>query len=265
MARKSKGLKEKRRKRVTVRLVAEKHGGQQTEPYRILADLRAKEHNHLVEARIGLAWRIGWKADTDKHLQLGQVRKRGDLDRELDNFDFIIMLNEEAWPTLNETQKRALLDHQLCHCALSLDADGTPKYNDRDRLVCRIKKHDVEEFRAIVERNGLWTQDLEEIAKAAINDAKRPLLDESKESEKADSKSAASNPDAWKRKNISALKEFLSEKAFDALDGSSVSTLGDLSERMTRDSNSWHKNIGVHGRFKEVIEEAFRQFHTKAA
>ncbi|MEN6507136.1 MAG: putative metallopeptidase [Planctomycetaceae bacterium] len=172
-----KGSKVKKRKKVTVRIIKEKHAGEITEPHRLLADIRRQYHAHLAEAKIGLAWRLGWRSDTDGHMRLGQCRKSSDLDREMyTGFDFVILLNEEAWPTLNEKQKLALLDHELCHAALSMDADGNPKINDRERLVCRTKKHDVEEFRCIVERHGLWTQDLESIARAAVNDKKRPLL-----------------------------------------------------------------------------------------
>lgn len=177
--RKGSGNKIKKRKKVTVRLIPREHAGKITEPWVLLNEIQRSNHAHLAEAQIGMAWRMGWRSDTDGHLRLGQCKKRGDLDRELDGFDFIVLLNSEAWPTLNDTQKRALIDHELCHAQIVCDADGQPKYNDRDRLVCRIRKHDVEEFRCIVDRHGVWTQDLEAIAKAAINDAARPLLAES--------------------------------------------------------------------------------------
>ena len=255
--RKAGGIKEKRRKRVTVRLVPEKHAGQITEPYRILAEIRKKDHAHLEEAKIGLAWRIGWKADTDKHLKLGQCRKRGDLDRELDSFDFIIMLNDEAWPSLNDAQKRALIDHELCHAALSLDSDGSQKYNDRDRLVCRIKKHDVEEFRCIVDRHGLWTQDLEEIAKAAINDAKRPLLEDGKngKAEKGEKNgepvSGPVNVKDWRGWNLERLSRFalgecgLPPGKVKLLESAGLSTLGKLMDAMNKSGQEdfWWRDI----------------------
>jgi hypothetical protein len=176
MAQTSKAEKPPKRKRVTVRLIREKHQGKTTEPYCLLAEIRQAYHGDLEGAKIGMAWRFGWRADIDGHLRLGQLKKRGDLDRELDDYDFIILLNQEAWEALNEKQKRALVDHELCHARIALDTDGQPKHDDRDRLVCRIRKHDVEEFREIVDRHGLWTSELEAIAKAAIADARRPLL-----------------------------------------------------------------------------------------
>jgi len=175
--RSSDGEKPKKRKKVTVRIIKEKHAGEVTEPHRLLAEIRAKNHGHLADAKFGLAWRSGWRADSDGLTKLGQCKKSSELDREMyDSYDFVILLNEEAWPGLSPTHKAALIDHELCHAAISMDTDGNPKYNDRDRLCCRIKKHEVEEFRCIVERHGLYTSDLVAIAKAAINDGKRPLL-----------------------------------------------------------------------------------------
>lgn len=176
MARKSSSTKEKKRKRVTVRLLKREHAGEVTEPYQIMERLRAAHHGNLEGAKIGIAWRLGWRADGDGHLKLGQCKKRSDLDRELDGFDFMILLNNEAWAGLTTKQREALVDHELCHAQIVLDDDGQPKKDDRGRFVCRIRKHDTEEFRIVVERHGLWTADLEEIARAAINDADRPLL-----------------------------------------------------------------------------------------
>lgn len=94
-----------------------------------------------------------------------------------------------------------------------MDANGEPKYNDRDRLCCRIKKHDVEEFRCIVERHGLYTQDLVDVVKAAINDAKLLLLAEAEKAWPEPSLttegngSEASLSKAWRRWNLQQLTE----------------------------------------------------------
>ena len=58
-----------------------------------------------------------------------------------------------------------------------MDSNGDPKRDDRGRLVCRIKKHDFEEFRSVVEKYGL-RDDLSKLAQAGINDSDRPLLTE---------------------------------------------------------------------------------------
>ena len=260
----SSGPKVKRRKKVTIQLIQEKYKGEATEAYRILSEIRNKEHGHLSEAKIGLAYRLGWRADTDGRLTLGQCRKRGDLDRELDGFDFIILLNKEAWDRLNEKQRRALIDHELCHAQIVMDSDGSPKINDRDRLVTRIKKHDCEEFRDIVNRHGLWKQDLEAFATAAINDAKRPLLAESEKAEKsaakadattttlkiADTEPTAANGDkpsrAWRRWNFQQLTNLgFPDGKRKLLEEAGIDTMGKLMDKMNRQGSEdfWWKDI----------------------
>jgi len=268
MGRRSAGPKVKKRKKVTVRIISEKHNGEVTEPHRLLAETRKNFHAHLEAAKIGLAWRMGWKSDTDGHMTMGQCRKSSDLDREMyKGFDFVILLNEEAWPRLNEKQKRALIDHELCHAAITMDADGNPKFNDRDRLCCRVKKHDIDEFKCIVERHGLYTQDLEDIARAAINDAKRPLLKEAEkaEEEAAEKPAAASATEstestngesqppagAWKRWKVDCLSRFelgnqgLPDGKVKLLQEAGLTTMGKLVTAMRKEGGEdfWWKSI----------------------
>lgn len=64
---------------------------------------------------------------------------------------FIIEISHDYWISqLNDAQKRALVDHELCHCKVEID-----------QLTHEIKSlgivgHDVEEFACVVERHGLW-------------------------------------------------------------------------------------------------------------
>jgi len=98
-----------------------------------------------------------------------------DGERELAAFDFIVLLRKVFWADARVTdwQRRALLDHELCHGALKLDVNGEPIEDERGRKVFRTRKHDVEEFSAIVERYGLWTGDLERMAKSFQRQAQR--------------------------------------------------------------------------------------------
>ena len=173
------GSGQKKRKRVTVQFLKREHKGKVTEPYEILEKIIKGERNDLKDAKIkiGIAWHLGWRPDADGVLTLGQCRSRGDLDRELDDYDFIIMLNKDAWPTLSNEHKERLIFHELEHAQLSLDSNGEPKKNDRGRLVCRVRKHDFAEFRSVVEKYGLQ-DDLSKLAQAGINDSKLPLLAE---------------------------------------------------------------------------------------
>jgi len=240
--------KEKRRKRVTVKLIPKKHKGEPTEPWKIMEELRSKHHGHLEETKIAMAWRLGWRPDANGILCLGRCRKRGDLDRELDSFDFVILLNKEAWQGLNTKEKQALVDHELCHAQVVFDADGNPKLDDQDRPVCRIRKHDVEEFKAVTERHGLWTSSLAEIAQATINDAKRPLLAGTKKdeaAEKVDGNGQAKN--AWEQWKVEELCQFgLPNGKANLLLNAGLSTMGKLVSRMDKDdidSPPWWKDI----------------------
>jgi len=169
----------KKRKQVTVKFIHRKTeaNGKITEPYRIMEELIATRRADLKDVKIGIAWRLGWRPDADGRRILGQCRKRGDLDRELDEWDFIIMLNEDAWPTFSDRQKEREMFHELGHAQLSLDTNGEPKRDDRGRLVCRIRKHDIQDFRDVVEIYG-WEEDLQNLAEKGIADAQRPLLAE---------------------------------------------------------------------------------------
>ena len=266
MGRRRSSVKTKKRKKVTVQLLKRVHGGEVTEPYRLMEEIRERDHGHLADAKIGIAWRLGWRTDTDGHLRLGQCQKRTDLDRELDGFDFMLLLNKEAWPQLNEGQKRALIDHELCHAQIVFDSDGLPKKNDRDRLVCRIKKHDTEEFRAVVERHGLWTADLEQIARAGINDADRPLLPKADAKTPAAVAGEAPDDDAWKAEPLGVLD--LDDNVEMYLRAAGYTTLGELSAYMDRKGDFWAKDLELGGEkkprsLKTKVEAAYTGFWTR--
>lgn len=63
------------------------------------------------------------------------------------NYQFVICIAGDEWQDLTPEQRRAVVDHELCHC--DFDDDGEP----------RMKAHDYEEFAAIVERHGMWRGD----------------------------------------------------------------------------------------------------------
>jgi hypothetical protein len=173
------GSSDKKRKRVMVKFIERRieANSKITEPYRIMEELIKTRRADLKEVKIGIAWRLGWRPDADNRRTLGQCRKRGDLDRELDAWDFIILLNEDAWPTFNDKQKERLIFHELGHAQLCFDTDGKPKKDDRGRFVTRIRKHDIQDFRDVVEIYG-WEEDLQDLAERGIADSQRPLLAE---------------------------------------------------------------------------------------
>ena len=142
--------------------------------YPLLDDLVAAHRPDLEEAKIAVAWRYGLKRNKDGQLVLGKCKKAGDLDKQFHDFDFVILLNSEAWKTLSEVQRRALMHHELEHAAVSEDQNGNPKRDARGRLMYRVRKHDLEEFRSIVKEYGCYKSDIEEFVRTAVNSPKPP-------------------------------------------------------------------------------------------
>ncbi|HUX01769.1 MAG TPA: putative metallopeptidase [Phycisphaerae bacterium] len=163
-------------KPVTVELIEENDSsGERALPYRILDEFVRTHHPHLAEAKIALAWNDAWAEDADGKVQLGQAKKASDLDRELHGHDLVILLNRSWWNQFQPEQQRALMDHELCHCEVAKDDDGETKQDEKGRIVYRIRKHDVEEFREVVARHGVWKSDLEQFV-ATAKDANTPLF-----------------------------------------------------------------------------------------
>lgn len=71
----------------------------------------------------------------------------------------MIWIAKKEFEIFGEDQRAALVDHELCHCG------GT--YGQ-----WTMKKHDVDEFMAIIVRHGLWLPDLAFAAKAFENAGK---------------------------------------------------------------------------------------------
>jgi hypothetical protein len=131
--------------------------------YRLVDHYVEQYHEDLSDARIGLAWCTSWRPDVDGRLILGQCRKQSDLHREFMEFDFIILLSKDWWGDPNTTaeQREALIDHELCHAAPALDdRTGEQKVDERGRKVWRMRKHDIEEFSAVVHRHGIYKSDI---------------------------------------------------------------------------------------------------------
>jgi len=112
-------------------------------------------HPHLKEARIGFIFRDEAPVSRGNYT-LGKATKVSERMKVLIDLDFVIWIAEDVWEKLDTERRRALIDHELCHCRYD-PADGAS-----------IRNHDVEEFVDVVERHGFWSCDLlrlESIAK----------------------------------------------------------------------------------------------------
>lgn len=89
---------------------------------------------------------------------------------ELDPF-FVVEIAKDVWDLITSKQRVALVDHELCHCAV--------RYNEDGDAILAVAPHDVEDFEAIVRRHGLWNGDVGNFAKVAaehIDEAQLTLL-----------------------------------------------------------------------------------------
>lgn len=139
--------------------------------YRLLRDLVELYHEDIREAKIALAFHQGWEPDADGRVVLGKCQKVSDLHREvfeLEGYDFVVILHQGFWqdPRVSDQQRRALLDHELCHAAVTVDDTGEPQLDECNRIVYRLRKHDLEEFSEIAQRYGCWKMDIEMFAAA---------------------------------------------------------------------------------------------------
>lgn len=69
------------------------------------------------------------------------------------SYHFMIWLGMDRWYGFEPQEKRAIMDHELCHCWMDY---GTPK----------IRAHDIEEFACIIERHGAWYPGLKRVQEA---------------------------------------------------------------------------------------------------
>lgn len=111
-------------------------------------ELIEKYHPDLQEAEIGIVFRSE-PSTTGGKMTIGHAGKVPEnIKPYLDTkYDFLIWIAETYWQSASDIQRRAILDHELCHCDYS---DGK----------AAMVHHDIEEFNEIIERYGLWRVDL---------------------------------------------------------------------------------------------------------
>jgi hypothetical protein len=114
-------------------------------------DLIRKYHSELVNIKIGYLW-------VNKVLKKGgreiiaKVARCSDLLRSLTELQVLVIVSYPTYNSLTDKQKRACIDHELTHVLVDEDLAGNPKI--------RIIAHDVEEFGSVIERHGLYMDDL---------------------------------------------------------------------------------------------------------
>ena len=102
------------------------------EPRAIAADVIEQSHEefwHLQEAKI--RW---WWVDPDmvssNRLKLATTTKVTGIWRCETGLDFVIKVSHAAWGKLTIDQRKALITHELRHCGVKHDKDGSPVTED---------------------------------------------------------------------------------------------------------------------------------------
>lgn len=144
----------------------------------IAEKLIADHHDHLDGTHIEYVFRDK-AANTGGKEVWGKARKISGLNAYLagdtsegdavEDF-FVIEIAEDVWRILDAGQRVALVDHELSHCTIAI--------ND-DNIVTGIAlaPHDVEEFRGVLERHGLWRPDLTDFFASAKSSSHPTLFD----------------------------------------------------------------------------------------
>jgi hypothetical protein len=117
--------------------------------------------------------------------QMGHTKRIPDTTRDLLLFcgatscpRFLIILSWPWWLQANDAERMALLDHELTHCG----SDG------------EIRHHELEEFAEVIERRGIWSEDIRSFVARTRGQLRLPIPEStdggpditSRESEAAD-------------------------------------------------------------------------------
>jgi hypothetical protein len=114
----------------------------------IAQDLIHQYHPILENCNIGFVFRSEATTSGGKTV-LASTRKVSDMIKPLlsQELDILVVIAEDEWSNLDFKQRQACIDHQLCHITENKNGWG-------------ISAHDVEEFKEILDRYGLWKPDL---------------------------------------------------------------------------------------------------------
>ena len=93
--------------------------------------------------------------ETNGKVVLGSCAKQSPKSKLLHGWDYIIELAFDMWCVLDDSQREAMLLHELLHI-------------DRIDGVWKVQPHSVEEHTEVIEAYGLWKPDLQEFAQAIM-------------------------------------------------------------------------------------------------
>lgn len=144
------------------------------------AKVALEHHPHLADARIAFLFvdpppkskgrELSGRASRVTAKVNGILDAAGVTGTEEGVYDFLVEIAEAHWLVADPATREALVDHELSHLwwrwdktrVVTVDPE-TGEETSEIRKVFKgwtLRTHDVEEFREVLERRGLWTDDL---------------------------------------------------------------------------------------------------------
>ena len=75
--------------------------------------------------------------------------------------DVIMVADTEQWEAFSDTQKIALVYHELCHIVQKETKAGAPSFDAEGKPSLQLVDHDIGEFNAVIAKFGAWEPGLE--------------------------------------------------------------------------------------------------------
>jgi putative metallopeptidase len=134
----------------------------------LASDLIRTHHKHLMDVRVVCVWRdkaavsFGRRVPGNSRLIAGLPAMLADK-HNADSTDtaesfFVLDFARDVWEVMDEEQRLALVDHQLCYCRTDAGEDG--------RFKPVMTAPEIAEFPDVIERHGMWRPEVEALAKA---------------------------------------------------------------------------------------------------
>lgn len=140
------------------------------------------EHKALKEAEVSFGWLVrGVPKEKGGKVELGSVHAvktmfQGQfkdlglqlLERMLGYLpEFLVIVDGTWWAQASDTEREALIFHELSHVKQAEDAFGAPKFDRDGNPVFRLVEHDITAFNAEVVRYGAWNDGIKSFLHAA--------------------------------------------------------------------------------------------------
>lgn len=143
-------------------------------------ELQNPDHEHLSDAEIGFLWtNADYKSKMRTIVGTAEQPKSGNKwsaqrkDFQLmqwfgDIPDFVITLQAHYFASVGNPERCALIEHELYHCAQSIDQYGLPRFSKQTgKPIYTVRGHDVEEFVGVVRRYGAEASGVDELVRVA--------------------------------------------------------------------------------------------------